>query len=207
VFISIDGIEGSGKSSQVRLLSKWMRENKIDHVSTKEPGAIISKECLQIRQLLLSPENNITPRAELWLFLADRSQHIDQVILPALNSGKWVVSDRYSDSTKVYQGFARGLNSDIVNYMVNYASYELNPNLTFILDLPVEIGLDRAKKSNTEFFGGDRVELEDLSFHKKLREGFLELSKTHERYVVIDANKSIDEIHREIIKEIGERIV
>lgn len=205
MFITVEGIEGSGKTSQVELLSRWLTNANIDHISTKEPGTVISRECQQIRQLLLSPDNNIVPQAELFLFLADRSQHVEQIILPALSNSQWVVSDRYSDSTKVYQGVARGLGSQLVKDMIDYASNFVNPDLTFILDLPAEKGLLRAKKSNVEFEGGDRMEREALGFHNSLRQGFLDLAKTHRRYIVIDANRSIDEIHKDIVEEVKTR--
>jgi len=205
VFITFDGTEGVGKSSQAKLLSQWLDSQQIKHILTKEPGSIISKECQQIRKLLLSPENNITLRAELWLFLADRSQHVEQIIKPTLGAGKWVISDRYSDSTKVYQVYARGLDMAEVGTMIDYASYNLTPDLTFILDLPVEIGLMRAKQSNTEFVGGDRMERESLDFHKKLRGGFLDISKTHKRYIIINAEGNLGDVHKNVVKEIKKR--
>jgi len=202
MFLTFEGVEGSSKTTQAKLLSTWLNSQKIDHILTKEPGTIFSKECQQIRQLLLSPENNLSPRSELLLYLADRAQHVESCIRPALEEDKWVISDRYSWSTYVYQGFGRGLIGDLGGFfreMLNYSAGNLWPDLTFIMDVPVEIGLRRAKSSNTEFSGGDRMELEGLEFHQKLREGFLEVARSRpDKCVLLDATKSIEELHEEV---------
>ncbi len=148
--------------------------------------------------MILDPANDITPRAEFFLYLADRAQHVENIIKPALEKNQWVISDRYLDSTKVYQGVGRGLDVNKINPMIEYASYGVMPDLTFIMDVPAEIGVQRAKSSNIEFEGGDRIEREHISFHHKLREGFLQLAKTHDRYVVLDATKSIQELYKKI---------
>ena len=206
MFITIEGTEGGGKTTQATLLSKWLNENAVEHLLTKEPGTVISKECQQIRELILSPQNDISPRAEFFLYLADRAQHVEKHIMPTLRAGKWVVSDRYLDSTKVYQGYGRGLNMKEITPMIDYASHGVMPDLTFILDIDVSVGLSRAKSSNTEFEGGDRMERERLSFHETLREGFLEIANTHDRYMILDASKSIDELHQEIVGIVGRLI-
>jgi len=182
MFVTFEGIEGSSKTTQAGLLSNWLNTQHLSHLLTKEPGTVLSKECQQIRQLLLSPENNIYPRSELLLYLADRAQHVENCIRPALEEGKWVISDRYSWSTYVYQGYGRGLINElgeIFREMLDYAAGNLWPDVTFIMDLPVEVGLKRAKVSNMEFIGGDRIEREALEFHQILRDGFLEVSKSH----------------------------
>ena len=202
MFITFEGVEGSSKTTQAKLLSTWLTSNGIEHLLTKEPGTIFSKECQQIRQLLLSPENNLSPRSELLLYLADRAQHVQNCIKPALDQNKWVISDRYSWSTYVYQGYGRGLIEELGTFfreMLNYASDNLWPNLTFIMDVPVEIGLKRAKGSNIEFAGGDRMELEALEFHQKLRDGFLSVAKSRpDKCILLDAQKSIEELHEEV---------
>lgn len=198
MFITFEGIEGSSKTTQAELLSNWLNNQRLSHLLTKEPGTIISKECQQIRKLILDPKNDITPRAELFLYLADRAQHVEKIISPALKANQWVISDRYLDSTKIYQGIGRGLGVENITPMIDYASYGVMPDLTFIMDLPAEIGIARAKSSNTEFKGGDRMEREHIGFHESLRKGFLELSETHERYVVLDAMKSIEELHEDV---------
>ena len=206
MFISIEGSEGAGKSTQAQLLSHWLKDKGIQHLLTKEPGTVISKECQQIRELILNPDNHIAPRTEFFLYLADRAQHVEKVIMPALEANCWVVSDRYIDSTKVYQGIARGLGLEAITPMLDYASQKLMPDITFVLDIPPEIGVGRARKSNTEFEGGDRMEREGLDFHIKLRQGFLQLARTDKRYMVLDATKSIEELHTEIVR-ILERLI
>lgn len=203
MFITFEGIEGSSKTTQAGLLSSWLKGKGVNHVLTKEPGTVISKECQQIRELILNPKNNIAPRTEFFLYLADRAQHVEKCIMPALKQNVWVVSDRYVDSTKVYQGIGRDLGIEKITPMIEYASHGLMPDMTFIMDLPAEIGVNRARRSNTEFEGGDRMEREHISFHNKLRTGFLELSGTHDRYIVMDATKTIEELHREVIEIVG----
>jgi len=206
MFITFEGIEGSSKTTQASLLDEWLSSKGVDHLLTKEPGTVLSKECQQIRHLILSPDYDIGPRTELFLYLADRAQHVDKYIKPALKDGKWVISDRYADSTKVYQGIGRGLGVDTVTSLIDYASGKLMPDITFIMDLPAAVGVTRARSSNTEFAGGDRMERETLDFHSQLRKGFLALSKTHERYIVLNASKSIEELHEEVVKVLSKHV-
>jgi dTMP kinase len=198
MFITLEGIEGSGKTSQAALLSEWLNKSGVVNVLTKEPGTNKVETCKKIRALLLDPNSEISNRAEFFLYLADRAEHVEKCIKPALALGQWVISDRYFDSTRVYQGIGRGLGVEEISPMVLFATQNVLPDLTFILDLPVEIGLSRAKKSNKEFVGGDRIEREGIEFHNKLREGFLKISKNNNRYIVLDANKSINDLHNEI---------
>lgn len=203
MFIAFEGVEGSGKSTQAKLLSKWLDEQNIGHVLTKEPGSILSKECQQIRKLLLSPENSLDERAEMFLYLADRAQHVGNCIWPALLEGKWVISDRFSFSTYSYQGYGRDQlyigQSDWFRLALNIAAHNCEPKVSFIMDLPVEIGLERAISSNVEFKGGDRMEQETIEFHQKIRDGFLKIAEDYShRCVVLDATKSIEELHKEV---------
>lgn len=201
MFITFEGIEGSSKTTQAGLISKWLKESGVPHLLTKEPGTVLSKECQQIRQLLLSPDNDLSPRSELLLYLADRAQHVDKCIKPALDGGKWVVSDRYSWSTFVYQGFGRDLLYTEKSFrdLLGFSAGHLWPDLTFIMDLPVEIGLKRAKSSNVEFKGGDRMECETIEFHEKLRKGFLDVAMNWpDQCIVLNAEKSIEELHKEV---------
>jgi len=203
MFITFEGCEGSGKSSQAKLLSKFFNDNSILHILTKEPGTPMVDSCKKIRALILDPDNAISPKTELFLYLADRAEHVSKCIKPALESGKWVISDRYQDSTFVYQGIGRGLRAGYGGYdglklMINFANQGVIPDITFIMDIPAEIGLKRAKESNKEFSGGDRMERENIIFHSNIRNGFIELAKTNSRYIVLDATKSIDELHEEI---------
>lgn len=213
MFVTFEGIEGSSKTTQAGLLSDWLMKNDISHVLTKEPGTVLSKECQQIRQLLLNPNNDLAPTSELFLYLADRAQHVENCIRPALDDGKWVISDRYSWSTYVYQGYGRGYRfrgsggDHWFNETLHIAAGGLFPDLTFIMDLPVEIGLRRAKSSNEEFEGGDRMERETLEFHQTLREGFLEVAgKYPKRCIVLDARKTIKELHEEVREVLRHRV-
>ncbi len=206
MFITFEGIEGSSKTTQAALLSQWLDELEIDHVLTKEPGTAISKECKQIRKILLDPESDIVSKAEFFLYLADRAQHVEKIIRPALDDYKWVISDRYSDSTYVYQGVGRGLAEHSImvkekmESMIDFAASYLVPDMTFIMDLPVEIGLKRARESNIEFEGGDRFEREELQFHERLRSGFLQIydDNKYGRCRLLDATKTIEELHEEV---------
>jgi dTMP kinase len=198
MFITFEGVEGSSKTTQATLLSKWLKEKNIKHVLTKEPGTPMVESCKKIRELLLNPLSNISNRTEFFLYLADRAEHVEKCIKPALDRNEWVISDRYFDSTRVYQGIGRALGMDTISPMISYATHDIMPDITFIMDVPVEIGLSRAKKSNKEFEGGDRLERESVEFHNSLREGFLRVSNTHKRYIVLDARKPIDVLHEEV---------
>ena len=212
MFITFEGPEGGGKSTQAKLLSEHLEKQNKEHVLTKEPGTIFSKECQEIRHLLLNPDNKLAPTAELFLYLADRAQHVENCIQPALNSGKWVISDRFSFSTYAYQGCGRGYlhtgsSGDYwFNETLDIAANYLMPDVSFIMDLPVEIGLKRAKKSNKEFDGGDRMEREALDFHNKLRKGFLDIAeKQRKRCIVLNAEKSIEELHEDVKEVLRQR--
>jgi len=200
MFITFEGGEGSGKTSQAAMLSKWLESQSISYILTKEPGTAMVDTCKKIRELILNPSSNMSDRTEFFLYLADRAEHVEKCIEPALRSGKWVISDRYFDSTRVYQGIGRGLGMETISPMISYATRDIMPNITFIMDVPVEIGLQRAMKSNKEFAGGDRIEREGIDFHNKLRDGFLKVAQTHERYVVLDARQDIEAIHN-LVKE------
>jgi len=198
MFISFDGVEGASKTTQAKLLSTWLSQNYMSHVLTKEPGDPNIEECKIIREILLNPKHNISAKTEFLLYLADRAAHVDKCIKPALDKRQWVICDRYVDSTRIYQGIGRGLGVDEIWPMINFSSQGIMPDITFIMDIPVEFGLKRARTSNREFINGDRLENEQISFHIKLRQAFLDLAETHNRYIVLDATKSINELHEEI---------
>ncbi len=201
MFITFEGIEGSGKTTQIKRLHKVLKERTIPCLLTREPGA--TKIGLQIRAILLDQKNKkMDPRAELFLYLADRCQHLSEKIQPALSKGQWVISDRFWDATVVYQGLARGLNGKFLEGLRPFILGSLWPDKTFLLDLPVSIGLARAwerinhsEKSKKE----SRFEKEALSFHEKIRQGYLSLArKETERVTVIDATLSPNEIQQQI---------
>jgi len=197
-FITFEGIEGSGKSTQIQLLSDFLTRADIPHLKTREPGGTPIAEA--IRKILLDPAcKEMLPEAELLLYCASRAQHTGELILPALESGKIVISDRYYDSSYAYQGAARALDPSVIDILTDFATYHTIPDLTVLLDLPVEAGMKRITNRTL-----DRLEQEDLSFHAKVREQFLFIAKKHaSRYLVIDAQQAPDIIHKEILSALN----
>lgn len=196
VFISFEGIEGTGKSTQARLLSEYLTKKGLKTVLTEEPGgAPIS---LQIRKVLLSTKHKeMDYLTELLLYNAARIQHIKEKIIPAINGGRIVITDRFSDSTVAYQGYGRGISLKLIDSLDRIATGRMRPDLTILLDLDVETGLMRNKKINKR----DRLELEDVKFHKRVRKGYLRLAAMEpERIKLIKASKGIEEIHREVLR-------
>jgi len=200
LFISFEGGEGAGKTTQINLLYDYLQTKKNNVLLTKEPGGSII--CNKIRKLILSKkeEEKLAPLAELFLYLADRAHHVAKVIRPALDANKIVICDRYTDSTLVYQGYGRGLNMEQLESWNILATENLQPDITFVFDIEPTIGLTRIK-TQRGLDGLDRMESEALEFHKRIRNGYLALlDKFPQRIKIIDASKSIDEIHN-IIKQ------
>ena len=203
MFITFEGIEGSGKSTQIRLLADFFTRVSRNCVVTREPGGTeIGKK---IRSILLDSMNaTITPFTELLLYEADRTQHIAEVIRPALAAGKIVLCDRFFDATVVYQGYVRGTNLDLIDHIHEAILKGLKPDLTFLLDCPVDIGLERAWKRIANMSGKakeDRFEQEAVHFHEKIRQGYLKLAKTEPgRFHVIDATQEPSVIHDNIVR-------
>ena len=203
MFITFEGIEGSGKTTQIKRLHKVLRNREIPCLVTREPGA--TKIGLQIRAILLDQKNKkMDPLAELFLYLADRCQHLKEKIGPALSQDQWVISDRFWDATVVYQGLARGLNGKLLKQLRPKILGPVWPDKTFLLDLPVNIGLARAWErinKSEESKKESRFEKEALAFHQIIRQGYLSLAgKEPERIAVIDAALSPDQIHQQIIE-------
>ena len=203
MFITFEGIEGSGKTTQIKRLHKVLKERAIPCLLTREPGA--TKIGLQIRAILLDQKNKkLDPRAELFLYLADRCQHVSEKIQPALARDRWVISDRFWDATVVYQGLARGLSGKFLKGSRPFILGSLWPDKTFLLDCPVSIGLARAWErinGSEESKKESRFEKEALSFHEKIRRGYLTLArKEPERIKVIDATFSQNQIHQQIME-------
>lgn len=194
-FITFEGIEGCGKSTQIKLLCKYLERKGIPFLSTREPGGTTIAEA--IRRVILDPATpEMLPETELLLYSASRAQHTGELILPALAKGKMVISDRYYDSTYAYQGAARKLNTDFIDVLTRFATFGLQPHLTILLDLPAEEGLARIRERSL-----DRLEQEALSFHQKVREQFLVIAKKQQyRYLVLDASKAPEELHRAVLK-------
>jgi dTMP kinase len=190
-FISFEGGEGSGKSTQVRLLADYLRAQGREVVVTREPGGEEGAEA--IRSLLVTGDpHRWESVTETLLFLAARVQHVQRVIKPALARGAWVISDRFHDSTRVYQGVGRGLQREFYDRLHAQVLQDFVPDITFLLDIPVDVGLARALGR-----GGNETRFEqlDTAFHQRVREGFLELA-AHEsdRIVVIDAQQSLEQV-------------
>jgi dTMP kinase len=207
MFLTFEGIEGCGKTTQIKLLKKVLRERRIPCLVTREPGA--TPLGLQIRAILLNPKNRkLDPKAELFLYLADRCQHVSEKIKPALNRDHWVISDRFWDATMVYQGVARGLNAKFLEKLRPFVLESIWPDKTFLLDCPVSIGLARAweRINRSEHQKNEaRFEKEALSFHEKIRLGYLALSrKAPNRIKVLDATRSPDKVHQEILETLFE---
>lgn len=207
IFITFEGIEGSGKSTQIELLSKELERKGLQVIKTQEPGG--TKIGAMIRKILLDPKNKvIDPMTELMLYGASRAQHIKEVILPAIEEGKIVLCDRFSDATIAYQGYGRGLSLNIIKGLDTLITGGLRPSLTILLDLDPEKGLLRAKKrieENSSLKEG-RIEQEGFSFHKRVREGYLKIAEEEpERIKVIGADGSREEVHRKIIEIVEER--
>jgi dTMP kinase len=204
MFITFEGIEGSGKSTQIGLLEEWLQERGRTVLRTLEPGG--SRLGKDLRGILLDVANtDLSSEAELFLYLADRAQHVRQVVRPALEAGQVVLCDRYADSTVAYQGYGRGLDPKLLHQFNDVAVAGLWPDRTYLLDLPPEVGLRRAFARNEEqrkTASEGRFEAESLSFHHRVREGYLTLAALHkQRYVLLDATRSVHEIFEVIGKD------
>ena len=210
MFISFEGIEGSGKTTHVKHTVRFLQDKGHDCVITREPGGTRIGE--KIRAILLDPlSKDMDPLTELLLYTADRAQHIKEYILPLLSDGKMVLCDRYYDATMAYQGFARGLDIGLIEKMHKLLFENLKPDITLLLDLPPEIGLERAWKqinNGNRISEETRFEEERLSFHKRVRAGYLELSRLEpERFRIIDASKDEHGVREEIIKILAAEII
>jgi dTMP kinase len=198
IFITFEGPDGSGKSTQIDLLKDYLAQGGSETVITREPGGTAIGE--KIRKLILDPAHTeMDPTAEALLYAASRAQHTAEVILPALREGRNVICDRYMDSSIAYQGYGRNL-GDSVRIINEIAVMGLIPDLTFLLMLDPEIGRSRINEQ------WDRLENEKLAYHKAVYEGYVTLAKENSgRIVLINANKEIDDIHREIIEKMKQR--
>ncbi|MDM7273516.1 dTMP kinase [Sulfurihydrogenibium azorense] len=199
VFITFEGIEGSGKSTQAKRLYEYLINIGIKAYLTREPGGTsIGKK---IREILLSHwEENFPFIAELLLYQADRNIHVNNIIKPLLQQDYIVISDRFYDSTTAYQHYARGIDYSIVDYLNKLATEGIKPHITFLLDLPVQEAFKRLNREK------DRLESEGLNFHQKVREGFLKIADMEkDRVIVLDGLKSPDEIFNQILNILKER--
>ncbi len=195
LFITFEGTDGAGKTTQIQRLSRDLKNANYDVCLTREPGGTLISE--QIRDMLLNPDHSeMAATTELLLYAASRAQHVSEVIKPALTEGKIVISSRFADATVVYQGYGRGLDLDRINYLNWMATDGVTPDVTFVLDLPVVIGLQRVQKSRG---GLDRLEREKIEFHQRLRDGYRALAQQEpQRLKIIDAQATPDQVYAQI---------
>ena len=202
-FISFEGIEGCGKTTQIALLSEYLKKHSIAHTITREPGGTAVGE--GIRKILLNSETiHLTSASELLLFYASRSQNIQEKIKPALARNEMVICDRYYHASMAYQGYGRGIPLDFIHKLTDLVCAPYRPDLTFLLDIEPEVGLARARaRNNARTENEGRFEAEDLEFYNKVRDGYLELASQDERIQIIYADRPIETVHRHILTLLG----
>lgn len=207
MFITFEGIEGCGKSTQINLLAAQLQHQGLQVLLTREPGGCPIAD--QIRGLLLDADNRaMVPMTELMLYAAARSQHLAEVVQPALAAGTLVLCDRFSDATRAYQAFGRGIDRQVMESLNDLACNGLTPDLTLLLDCPVEVGLARARQRIAGSSGPkeERFELESLQFHQRVRDGYLQLAAEEpDRFVVINAAAPQDQVATVILQAVQYR--
>ncbi|MGO2355380.1 MAG: dTMP kinase [Marinomonas foliarum] len=197
-FISLEGGEGSGKTTAIQFIRQWLDDNCIPYTMTREPGGTPLAE--EIRELILSPRDEaVNDVTELLLVFAARAQHLAEKIQPALENGTWVISDRFLDSSYVYQGKARGGDVAMLDQLASWVVGNNKPDATLLLDVPVELGQERVVQRQHQ----DRLDKESLAFHQKVRDGFLERATADpERVRVVDASQSLDSVKQQIEEQL-----
>ena len=193
-FITIEGTEGVGKTTNIEYIKQWLDTNHISFVSTREPGGTPLAE--EIRELLLANrEEKVCSKAELLMMFAGRAQHIDQVIEPQLAAGNWVLCDRFTDATYAYQGAGREMGNELIASLETMVHASMRPDLTLVLDVPVELGLERAGKRSEP----DRFALEKTDFFNRVRNAYLSMAQQNpQRYKIIDASKTLEFVQQQI---------
>lgn len=192
LFITFEGADGCGKTTQLMMLAKYLEEKGYNVLVTREPGAKGLGE--KIREILLNYDGEVSSQCEAFLFLADRAQHMDVIVKPAVEKGKIVLCDRHTDSTVAYQGFGRGLDIERINLLNSIATGNRKPDLTVVFDIDVETSMKRVGTQK------DRLESAGVEFHNRVRNGYLEIARQEpERVKVVDASKSIEDIHKDVI--------
>ena len=193
MFITFEGGDGCGKTTQIKLLDKYLREKGYETLLTREPGSVGLGE--KIREILLNYDGEVSSVCESFLFLADRAQNVDCVVKPALEAGKIVICDRHTDSSVAYQGYGRGLDISRINMLNNIATSGLKPDLTIVLDVDVETSQSRVGAEK------DRMESAGIEFFERVRKGYIEIAKQEpERVKVVDSTQSIEDIHKQILE-------
>jgi dTMP kinase len=193
-FITIEGTEGVGKTTNIAFIKQWLDDNGISFINTREPGGTPLAE--EIRQVLLSNrDEKVCSKAELLMMFAGRAQHIDQVIEPQLAQGNWVLCDRFTDATYAYQGAGREMGDDLIQSLETMVQGDMRPDLTLVLDVPVELGLERAGKRSEP----DRFELEKTDFFNRVRQAYLSMATNNpHRYKIIDASQTLEIVQLQI---------
>ena len=192
LFITFEGCDGCGKTTQLELLAKFLEEKGYDVVVTREPGA--KGLGTKLREILLNYDGEVSSNCESFLFLADRAQHIDTLVKPAITQGKIVLCDRHIDSTVAYQGYGRGINLEQINYLNNLATSGLKPDLTLLFDVDTETSMKRVGKNR------DRMESAGFEFQEKVRHGYLTLAKEEPKRIrIFDSRKTIEQLHQEVL--------
>lgn len=193
LFITFEGVDGCGKTTQIKLLDEYLRKSGYETLLTREPGAKGLGE--KLREILLGYDGEVSSKCESFLFLADRAQHVDCIIKPALEKGTFVLCDRHTDSTIAYQGYGRGVDIDELKNLNCLATGGMKPDLTIVFDVDIETSAKRVGKEK------DRMESAGIDFFERVRNGFLEIAKQEpERVKVIDSTKSIESIHKEVLE-------
>ena len=197
LFITFEGIDGCGKSTQLRLLASELRVRGLEVVTTREPGGTSLGQ--KLRAALLDVQEQVDPLAELLVFAADRAQHVRQLLLPALRNNQIVLSDRYADATAAYQGAGRGFSPELIAEIIRLATDGLNPDLTLLFDLSVAESAVRTRRRLANKYS-DRLDSEDAEFHTRVRNAYLEIARTEiERVRIIDARGSVQETHQAVV--------
>ncbi|HLD29394.1 MAG TPA: dTMP kinase [bacterium] len=197
IFITVEGIDGCGKTTQTALLEKHLLEKGFDVVRTREPGGTSLAET--VREILLNPESVICPLTELLLYAAARTQHTEELIKPSLKAGKIVICERYIDASLAYQGYGRGLDKKIIKELNAMATQGIRPHLTFLLDIDPRKAQERKEKNGLLF---DRLEREKIEFHNRVRKGYLKIAALEKkRFRIIDVEKNPEEVRSDILRE------
>ncbi len=202
LFVTFEGAEGVGKSTQIATFVEALRDQNVDVLETREPGGTVNAE--RIRAVLKDHTDEVMPDvAEMLLMFAARAINVTNTIRPALEQGSWVVADRFTDSTRAYQGGGRGLPRDRIDTLADWVHGDVNPDVTLLLDAPVEVGLERASRRGEV----DRIETEQVDFFQRVRDSYLELAKSEpERVIVVDASRPLADV-QEDVKQIAMRLV
>lgn len=197
LFITLEGADGCGKTTQLNLLKEYLTSRGYEIVVTREPGGKGLGE--KLREILLNYDGEVSDRCEAFLYLADRAQNIDTIIKPAINSGKIVLCDRHTDSSVAYQGYGREQNIDNINMLNELAVNGVHPDLTIVFDIDTETSMERVGAEK------DRLESAGIEFHKRVRNGYLEIAKKNsQRIKVVDASQTIEDVQRDVIKIVEE---